>query len=401
MTESKYSHRRARALRAAVRDAKRGLDAFLVSKVEDVGYLSGFTGDDSLLLVARGWACLLTDGRYDEQARAECPGVDVFVRKVGMPEAVAYVVKTLRIANCELRIPAEGAKEPNEGKFTIHNPQFTIRIRRLAVQADHFTIRAGEAYAKALGGGVRLIPVGDVTGALRQVKDDGEVRQIRKAIAAAQGAFKALLAQGAGAFVGRTERQVAAELDYRMRLAGADKPSFDTIVAAGPHASLPHYRPGGTRITRGTPVLIDWGAFVGGYCSDLTRVVFPGRIPPKLAEIYPIVQRAQKAGMAAVRAGASARAVDAAARSVIKKAGYDKEFVHGLGHGIGRQIHELPGVGRLAKVRLKAGMVVTVEPGIYLPGVGGVRIEDDVLVCPQGHERLSSLPTALEAMTVR
>lgn len=364
-----YAARRKLALRSAGESADRAVQAFLVTKVEDVSYLSGFTGDDSFLLVLDGCACLLTDGRYGEQAASECPGVEVLVRKGPMTDAIAQTLKSH---------PAKA----------------------MAIQADHMTVRLQELVAKALPK-VKLVSSTGVPSTQRQVKDDGEVALIRKAIQAAQDAFKAMLAQGKKAFVGRTERQVAAELDYHMRLAGADKSAFDTIVAVGPHASLPHYRPGDTVIENNQVLLIDWGAFVGGYCSDLTRVVLIGKIPPKLAEVYEVVRRAQEQGIAAVKAGASVKAVDGAARKVITDAGYGQQFVHSLGHGIGRQIHEMPALSQQVKARLKRGMVVTVEPGIYLPGVGGVRIEDDVLVGPDGPVRLSSLPTAMPAMTLR
>ena len=224
---------------------------------------------------------------------------------------------------------------------------------------------------------------------------------IRKAVAAAEKAFRELLALGRKGWVGRSEGELAAELEYRMRLAGAQGPSFDTIVAVGPHASLPHYRPGATRVESDCLVLIDWGAKVGGYCSDLTRTVRVGRIPPRLAEIHGVVERAQAAGIRAVRSGIAAGSADRAARDVIEAAGYGKQFVHGLGHGIGLEIHEAPGLGRKAKARLRPGMVVTVEPGIYLPALGGVRIEDDVVVTPDGCRRLSSLPRDMESMTLR
>ena len=186
-----------------------------------------------------------------------------------------------------------------------------------------------------------------------------------------------------------------------MRSAGAERAAFETIVAAGPHSALPHYRPGPTRIRRGDAVLIDWGAVVAGYCSDLTRVVFTGRIPPQLACIYEIVLRAQSAGAAAVKPGCRCEAADASAREVIAAAGYGEAFAHGLGHGIGLEVHESPRLGTRSRQRLAAGMVVTVEPGIYLPGVGGVRIEDDVVVTATGQRRLSRLPRRIEAMVLR
>lgn len=368
--ESRYAARRRAALKAAGLAVGKAVGAFLVTKVEDVAYLSGFTGEDSFLLVLDGYACLLTDGRYGEQAAYECPGVEILVRKGPMAQAIADVLKT-------------------------------HRVRTMAFQADHLTIHwRQEVMAKTLLK-VKLYSSLGVPSNQRQVKDAGEIVMIRKAIRAAEQAFMAMLSQGKKAFVGRTERQVAAELDYRMRLAGADKSSFDTIVAFGPHASLPHYRPGDTVIENNNVLLIDWGAFVGGYCSDLTRVVLIGKIPPKLASVYEVVRRAQERGIAAIRAGTSFKSADGAARKVIADAGYGLEFVHSLGHGIGRQIHEMPGLSQQAPGRLKRGMIVTVEPGIYLPGVGGVRIEDDVLVGPDGPQRLSSLSTAIAAMTLR
>jgi Xaa-Pro aminopeptidase len=365
--KSRLARRRSKALAAAVKAAK--VDCLLVSRPEDVSYLSGFTGEDSYLLLGKGGACLLTDGRFDEQARKECPGVAIIARKGPLAAAVAEHAAARR-------------------------------YRRIGIQADHMTVAGSEALAKAVAGR-KVQPVGEILLPLRAVKDAGEVAAIRQAVAAAQEAFLGLIAGGARNLVGRTEREVAAELDFRMRLAGAEGPSFETIVAAGAHGSLPHYRPGGTRLSLGQAVLIDWGARLSGYCSDLTRVVFLGRIPPKLASVYDVVERAQQAGIAAVAGGAPAADADIAARKVIDDAGYGCYFVHALGHGVGRAIHESPALSRLAKVKLTPGMVVTVEPGIYLPGIGGVRIEDDVLVTSGGRRKLSSLPTAAAAMVLK
>jgi Xaa-Pro aminopeptidase len=359
---------RRKAAMAAV--AKAGARNFLVSRFEDVSYLTGFSGDDSILLAGPHYACLLTDGRYDEQARAECPDIEIYIRQAGMAKALAEVFK----------------KAGLKGK--------------LAVQAEHMTLRARQVYEEQLRPR-KVLPVSEVVTRLREVKDASEVEAICKAIAVAQDAFLSMLRQGKKAFVGRTERQIAADLDYRMRLAGADKPSFDTIVAVGPHGSLPHYRPADTVAEEGQPVLIDWGAAVGGYVSDLTRVVFLGTIPPKLAEIYEVTLRAQAAGIAAFKHNATLKAVDAAARDVIAAAGYGDKFIHSLGHGIGRVVHEMPGLSKLGEGKLKAGMVVTAEPGIYLPGVGGVRIEDDVEVTAKGARVLSTLPRKLQEMLLK
>ena len=373
MGNSIYEVRR-RAAVALARSQVR-VDALLVSRGADVGYLSGFSGDDSLLLVGVGLACLITDGRFAEQAAAECPDLEVIVRSGPMSTAVAGV--------------ARGHK-----------------IRRLGVQGGHMTLAAQAALGAAVGARCRLLAVGEVVLGLRAVKDAEEVRSIRRAIGIAQRAFRGLIAGGAKALSGRTEREVAAELDYRMIRGGADSPAFDTVVAAGAHSSLPHYRPGRARIRPGQAVLLDWGAWAGGYSSDLTRVVFIGRIPPELAEVYEVVLAASQAGLAAVRAGVSAKAVDRAARAIIERAGLGERFIHSLGHGLGRgrgnaEVHEPPGIGRLSAARLRAGMVVTIEPGVYLPGVGGIRIEDDVLVTAGAAVKLSTLPAAASAMVLR
>jgi Xaa-Pro aminopeptidase len=262
------------------------------------------------------------------------------------------------------------------------------------------TLRGRDAIAKALPR-LKVLAVNDAVGPSRIIKDELEVGAICQAIKIAQDAFRALIARGRKGFVGRTERAVAAELDYLMRQAGADKSSFDTIVAAGPHGSLPHYRPGDTRIKAGDPVLIDWGAKLRGYCSDLTRVVFTGTIPPELAAAYEATLDAQAAGIKAVKAGISLKSPDSAARAALGRAGLAEKFVHGLGHGIGLEIHEAPGLAQTASGRLKAGMVVTVEPGVYLPGIGGIRIEDDILVTKQGSVRLSTLSSRLKDMLLK
>ncbi|MDY6913016.1 MAG: aminopeptidase P family protein [Planctomycetota bacterium] len=348
--------------------------AMLISRPEDVGYLTGFTGGDGLLLMgggagrSAGWAVLITDGRYEEQAGAECDGVEIHIRSGSVAAAVAEALK---------------------GRG----------VRRLGCQADDMTIRFRRTLASTVGE-KRLKPVCDVIAPLRRVKDAGEIAAISRAVRVAERAFRQLIAGGKSALIGRTERRVAAELEYRMRLAGSDGAAFQTIVAAGPNSSLPHHRPGARKIRRGECVLLDFGAVVGGYCSDLTRVVFTGKIPPKLVEIYELVRRAQAAGIAAIRPGATCRSVDAAAREVIAAAGYGDRFLHGVGHGIGRQVHEAPAMGRTGRLRLRAGEVVTVEPGLYLPGFGGVRIEDNILVTPRGRRRLSSLPRKLAAVTL-
>ena len=358
-----HATRRGRAVRK-LRAAK--VDAMLVTKPVDVGYLTGFTGDDSFLLIGSGWTCLVTDGRFTEQVAWQCPDIECCVRTGPMEAALAGVLK---------------------GR----------RVRKLGFDPKHMTVKLRNDLAGKLGSR-KLVEVSEVVSSLRQVKDDGELRIMRRAIRIAEKAFKELCGLGPEGWVGRTERDLAGELNYRMRQAGADGPGFPTILAAGAHGSAPHYSPASTRVKAGQAVLIDWGARVDGYCSDLTRVVFTGTIPAKLHEIYEVVRRAQEAGIAAIRPGVGCKAVDAAAREVIVKAGYGEQFGHGLGHGLGREVHESPGLGNLSTARLKSGMVVTVEPGIYLPGIGGVRIEDDVLVTAGSARRLSSLPRDIDAM---
>ena len=357
--------RRRAVVRLALRERAQ---VAVITRPEDVSYLSGFTGEDSWLLVGRGWARLITDGRFGEQAPQECPGIEVDVRRgVSLAAATATAIR--------------GRK-----------------VRRLAVQTA-MTIGDREQLSRAMGARTIVAAAGLLAG--RAVKDAGELRAIGRAIRIAEKAFRQLIAGGARGLVGQTERQIAAKLEYLMRLGGADAAAFATIVAAGPNASRCHHTPGDRRARRGEGLLLDFGALAGGYHSDLTRVVFLGSIPPSLGEAYEVVRRAQQAGIRAVGPGVLCKRPDGVARAVIVQAGFGPAFVHGLGHGLGREVHEAPGLGGKAAGRLRAGMVVTVEPGIYLPGVGGIRIEDDVVVTASGRRRLTSLPTEINAMVLR
>jgi Xaa-Pro aminopeptidase len=240
-------------------------------------------------------------------------------------------------------------------------------------------------------------PIDDGLLKQRAVKSPDEIKAIRAALAIQQQAFvdlRDVLKPG------ETERQIAASLEFLMRSAGADGPSFPTIVAADANASLPHAVPGDRKLKAGGSVLIDFGARAHGYCSDLTRVVGLGSMPAKIKEIYKVVLEAQLAAIAAIKPGAKLRDIDAAARDVIVKAGYGPQFGHSTGHGIGLDIHEQPTLAARSEGSLEPGHVVTVEPGIYLPGVGGVRIEDDVLVTDKGHTVLSDLPKSLESAII-
>lgn len=357
---------RVQQLRARMADS--GCDGMLLTNPSDIRYLSGFSGEDSWALVTPTRFVILSDRRFEEELAEGVPFAPAVMRKKSLPEEL--------------------------GKLTRRS-----RTRKLAVQSEYLTLVQRQAVAKQVGGagGAKLAPVQGWLLEQRSVKDAGEVALIEQAIAIQQEAFGRTLKK---IREGMTERAIAAVLEFEVRKLGADGPAFRTIIGAGPSSSKPHYLPGDVKVKRGEPVLIDFGAVVRGYHSDMTRVVFLGKPTRKMAEVYNVVREAHEAGIAAIAPGKPLKEVDAAARQIIKKAGYGKEFGHGLGHGIGLQIHEEPRLGAAAVGELKAGQVVTVEPGVYLPGVGGVRIEDDVLVTEGGYRRLCSLPTDLESAII-
>ena len=218
---------------------------------------------------------------------------------------------------------------------------------------------------------------------------------------ALRNAEEAFLAMRKTIKVGQTEQEMAARLEYEMKLRGASGPSFPTICAEGANSALPHASPGQRKVKRGSAVLFDWGARVNGYCSDLTRMVFVGSIPRKIGEIYEIVLEAQLAAIDAIRPGRRMCDVDAVARKIVTDAGYGERFNHGLGHGLGIDVHEAPSLSWRSKAKLEPGMLVTAEPGIYLPGIGGVRIEDDVLVTRTGKRVLSKLSKTMKDAVIR
>lgn len=343
---------------------KHRIDRLLLTDPIDVGYMSGFTGDDSWLLTGKGKGWLVTDSRYDEQAEAECPALRILVRRGSMIDALKTVVE-------QQRLTAIGFDPETVTVSLLGNLRRALR-------------------------GVRLVPAPGLVKRLRVIKDESEVRAIRAAVRVAEHAF--------GEFrkkirPGMTEMALVAELEHQLRLAGSDGPAFPTIIAVDASASMPHARPGGRRLKRGSILLVDFGAKVGGYVSDLTRVLLPGRIPPRIREAYELVRAAQAAGIARVGPGVAFTDADAAVRGTIAAAGFGKAFQHGTGHGIGRQVHEAPSLGpRAPKGCLEPGMVVTVEPGVYFRGHFGIRIEDDVLVTPTGRDVLSHLEKDLEAV---
>lgn len=333
---------RRRRLAAAI--AALDLDALLVTRLVNVRYLTGFTGSNgALLLRADGSATLATDGRYTVQSERQAPDVE---RLIDRSVATA-------LAACA------GA-----GRLGFEEHDVTVALH------DQLAAAAGDA---------ELVRLGPAVEALRQVKDEDEVALLREAAAIADRAFSDVVEEIRPA---RTERELAWRLEERMRAHGATGPSFETIVASGENSAVPHHRPTDRVLRTGDFVKLDFGALYEGYHSDMTRTVVLGEPADWQLEVYELVATAQRAGRLALRPGAGARAVDAAARSVIEDAGYGAQFPHGLGHGVGLEIHEAPMIGSASAdaVTLDAGMPVTVEPGVYLPGRGGVRIEDTLVV---------------------
>lgn len=345
-----------------------GVQALLVSNPRDIRYLTGFAGDDSWALVwaRRTQMTIISDFRFQEQIQRQAPHVRLKMRKGPMAQALAQVIQRMG-------------------------------LKKLAMQRDWITIRQRRVLAKHLGAARRLVGVEDGLIRQRAVKDKSEVSAIRRALKIQQEAYRRTIAQ---IEPGQSEQQIAAFLEYQMRLLGADGSAFPAIVAADANASLPHAVPGPRKVKRGGVVLIDWGACWNGYCSDLTRVVAIGKMPARLRKVYEIVLEAQRAAIDAIAPGQPLAHVDAVARRVIKKAGYAEHFGHSLGHGLGLDVHESPTLSAHSKGVLEPGHLVTVEPGIYLPGIGGIRIEDDVWVTDRGRIILSDLPTDIESTII-
>ncbi len=333
-----------------------GCGAILITKPENVYYLSGFTGEDSWLVLSARKRILVTDSRFAEEAARSCPGWQAHIRTRGMADTTAEILK------------AVGAL--------------------VAFESADLSVAMHEALSKRLGRRVRFVGKLGLVEQLRLVKDAREIVAIKAAVRVAEQSMKATLADLDGC---ASEESFAATLDHHMRGHGASGSAFETIAAAEPNSSLPHAKPSDKRLCDSTTLLVDWGARLRRYNSDLTRVVAWGKVTPQICAILPVVNAAQKAAIAVIRPGVSAARVDAVARKVISDAGYGDFFGHGLGHGVGLEVHEGPSLSPSSKIRLKEGMVVTVEPGIYLPAVGGVRVEDMVLVTGKGCEVLTHI----------
>jgi Xaa-Pro aminopeptidase len=361
-----------RAARLAKELGARGVDRLLVSTPVNVRYLSGYTGTNGLLLVSANEHAahrFFTDFRYAGQSAQQVPAD--LEREIAPGELVEAAVRAL----------GEGGIE---GQRTLGFDDASLTVRQHA--------RLGELLAP----GWELVPCAGIVERLREVKDEHEVARIRAAAELADEALTGLLEDS---LIGRSERDVAIDLELRMRRLGAQAPSFPSIVASDEHGALPHAEPREVEIRRGVLVTIDWGAYLDGYCSDCTRTYATGALDEEASTVYELVLGAQEAALAAVRAGTSGREVDGVARSIIEQAGHAEHFGHGVGHGVGMEIHEAPRLSRTASEEpLRAGNVVTVEPGVYVPGRLGVRIEDLVVVSEHGCELLTSLPKQLVSL---
>ena len=336
------------------------LDAVVVTHSPNVRYLTGFTGSNGQVVVGAGGCVFLTDGRYTEQARHEVPGVE-------------------RVTYLDGFAPA------------LRDAMGSLAVSRLGFEASAVTYRSWAELGEGLGD-VELVPTDGEVERLRWVKDAEELRLLEHAQEATDQAFEQILDKLA---VGMTERRAAFELELAMRHAGADGISFETIVAFGENAAEPHHEPNHRTLEEGDVVKLDFGALWGGYHADMTRTIAFGGPPAELKKIHDVVREAQQVGIDAVHAGVTGAEVDAASRKVIEEAGYGERFTHGLGHGVGLEIHEGPRLMRGGEHVLPAGAVVTLEPGVYVPGLGGVRIEDMVEVTGDG---CRAIPTATKEL---
>jgi len=348
--------------------AEKELDGLLLTHRDNIGYVSGFTGSTAQVLITPSESLFITDSRYTIVARAQCPDFEIVETPAGSGgygEALQQVL-TARPA-----------------------------LQRLGFEAAHVPVAQWEKWQE-VSPKVEWVSTENSVETLRLTKDAGEIARIRRAITVAEAAFetiKPLLRPDV------SERDIALELEFAMRRGGAEGIAFDTIVASGPQGALPHHHPNDRQLQTGDFVTLDWGATVDGYNSDITRTVGIGNISDKQREVYGIVLEAQRCAIADIAPGRNGREIDAVARDFITERGYGPAFGHSLGHSLGRSVHDGPGFSvRTEALILALGMVLTVEPGIYLEGWGGIRIEEDVLVTENGCEILTHLPNALEVL---
>lgn len=339
------------------------LEALFVTSLPNVHYLTGFSGSFGGLLLTLGKSIFFTDPRYDTQAHEEVQDSRVVI-VTGDPLAAA-AKQAARLSSPRLGFES--------GALSVETYQ---KLRALLPQK-------------------RLVAKSGLVETLRLVKEEGEIEQIRQAVELASRAFSETLRL---LHPGMKEREIAAEIEYRMRRYGAEHPAFETIVASGPRTALPHARAGARPVRPNECILLDLGAILNGYASDMTRTVFLRKAPRKWARIYQAVLLAQEEAEKTVRAGVECSKVDQAARRVLADYGYERYFTHGTGHGVGREIHELPRIGKKQRTPLPERAVVTVEPGVYIPDEGGVRIEDVVVVRKDGPEVLTRTPKELTVL---
>jgi Xaa-Pro aminopeptidase len=341
--------------------AEREVDLLLVSHLVNVRWLTGFTGSNAAALVGDGTRRFLTDFRYLSQSEEQVDGA--WEREI----------------NQDLLEQAVGGLP-------------TDRPVRLGFDDEHMSVKTHARLGRIVPDNVELVAAGGVVEALRQVKSAEEVERIRAAALLADAALELVIGRG---LAGRTEQEVGVDLETELRRMGGQGVSFPPIIASGAHGALPHAQPRDVVIPEGVLVTIDWGVQLDGYASDCTRTYATGVISERDRDIYELVQRAQAAALAAVRPGPTGKEVDAVARGIIDDAGHADHFGHGLGHGVGLEVHEGPRLSRQGEAALQPGNVVTVEPGVYLPGEAGVRIEDLVVVTEDGHDVLNTLPKDL------
>jgi Xaa-Pro aminopeptidase len=344
------------------------LDLLLVSELVAVRYLTGYTGSNGLVLIGPDTRVFVTDFRYVEQAAEE---VDPSFERVRAPQDLVEELPRLLEARDGVRLGFDDA---------------------------HVSVRGHARLHELLGDGVELVPARGLVEGRRRIKEPGEVERIAEACRLADEAFEALIGSG---IVGRSERELALALEWEMRSRGAEAISFEPIVASGAGGALPHAHPREVAVERGQLVTFDWGCRLDGYCSDCTRTLAtgaPGTLGAEQVEAYELVLRAQLRGLEVVRAGGHGRAIDAEVRAIINEAGHEEHYGHGLGHGVGLEVHEAPRLSTRSEDTLEAGNVVSVEPGIYVPGRFGIRIEDLVVVTQDGCRILTGLPKELRVV---
>ncbi len=338
----------------------RKVEALVVSSPASVRYLTGYSGSNGLVVVTPVETHFFTDPRYaiDAQRSIDCK---VHIAKRSLIEAAAGVLKRKR-------------------------------SKQVGFEPGWCNVEQFQALDAALGESVALVPTGGLVEGFRAVKSAAEIEAIRAAVQVNSEAYFKTMRR---VRLGVRERDIAAELDFQMRILGAEKPSFETIVASGARTAYPHAQPTARRVEENELLLVDMGSFVDGYASDMTRMSFLGSPGKRIRSLYKAVLEAQLAAIDEVRPGVPVAQVDGAARDVLKKHGLDQAFVHSTGHGLGLEIHEIPRIAKRDKSRLAAGMAITIEPGVYLEGLGGIRIEDTVLVTEQGCEVLTPTPKEL------